>query len=124
MFRLDSVVLQSSETSLTLVVKAQIHIQDSLCCVPINSLSPLHFMDVQEELPLQDTRAGAPPSGAQRLCLQPHQKQYGCGAASKSSSHRHPQPSPPDVQVARPNVDHLDFTASLSLIKAASTIFH
>ena len=58
---------------------------------------PLH---VQEELPLQDTGAGAPPGGAQRLRLQPHQKQYGRRAASQSGPHRHPQPPTPNIQVA------------------------
>lgn len=90
----------------------------------LNSLSSIYFMHEQEELPLQDTRAGAPPSGAQRLCLQPDQKQYVFRANSKSCPHCHPQPSPPDVQVAgRTWLLRLDFTASLCpLIKAA--VFH
>ncbi|KAA8579189.1 hypothetical protein FQN60_018762, partial [Etheostoma spectabile] len=41
---------------------------------------------LQEELPLQDSGAGAPPSGAQRLRLQPNQKQSGCGTAAHGSS--------------------------------------
>ncbi len=74
-------------------------------CPPYRTMaSPLtlfhpYLLHVQEELPLQDTGASAPPGGAQRLCLQPHQKQYGRRTAPQSGPHGHPQPSTPNIQV-------------------------
>ena len=47
--------------------------QDHVCIFLLTLSSPL-FLHAQEDLPLQDTGASAPPSGAQRLCFQPDQK--------------------------------------------------
>lgn len=77
-------------------------------CLHNNLISTLtsHVLHAQEELPLQDTGACAPPSGAQWLCLQPHKKQYGRRTASQSGPHRHPQPSTPNIQVAGSTCKH------------------
>ena len=73
-----------------------------------------HLLHVQEELPLQDLGTSVPPSGAQPLCLQPHQKQYGPWAASQSGSQRHPEPSTPNPQVAGGNMAANQLRAELN----------